>query len=112
MLPTRHEINMILREHPLIMLRERVKRAFVVGSLATGTQRPDSDIDILLQVTPKRGYTAAELAEKYRQKLRQYFVTHDIKGKADWVHPQWDGRRVDVWITYDEPDGTLPLVEL
>lgn len=116
--PTKAEIVSVLQAHPLIKLREKVKRAFLAGSFAKGTARPtgslegESDVDILLEVQPRRGWTAEQLEEKYRTLLRQYFVTYNIRGKADDVHPQWMGRRVDVYITYDASTETRPLKEL
>lgn len=104
--PTRDEIVAVLRRHPLIRLRESVREAFLVGSFAGGVSHPDSDIDILLEVDPHAGVSAAELEDSYRKRLQQYFVTHDIRGKRDDVHPQWLGRRVDLYFTY-APDAQL-----
>jgi predicted nucleotidyltransferase len=110
--PTRAEIVDVLREHPLIKLREKVKRAFVVGSFAKGEQNDQSDVDILLEVSPREGYTPKELEDKYRQALMQHFVKNDIRGKDDSQHPQWAGRRVDVYFTYDASEETRPKVLL
>lgn len=111
-LPSRNEVEGILREHPLVGLRERVKNIYVVGSYAKGNTHPESDLDVLLEVTPKKGYTAKELEDKYRRKLQQYFVTHDIWGKDDSVHPQWNGHRVDIYFTYDASTESRPKVLL
>lgn len=116
--PTQDEIVEVLRAHPLIRLRERVKRAFLVGSFAKGLARPrgsiegESDVDILLEVLPRRGFTASDLEEKYRTLLRQFFMARGIRGKADDVHPQWDGRRVDLYFTYDADSEPRPKVLL
>mgnify|MGYP001559555236 CR=1 FL=1 len=117
-LPTPQAIVQILRQHPLIRLKEKVKRVFLVGSFAKGTGRQrgspegESDVDVLLEVVPRRGFTAGELEEYYRQRLRSYFMQNNIRGKADEVHPQWDGRRVDVYFTYDANTETRPKVLL
>jgi predicted nucleotidyltransferase len=107
--PTQAEIVSILKLHPYIRLREKVSRAFLVGSQVTGnTRKPDegsSDVDILLEVEPKPGFTSAELEEYYRQPLREYFVRNNIRGVNDSVHPQWYGLRVDVYFTYDASIG-------
>lgn len=103
------EIVEVLRQHPLVKLREKVKRAFVIGSFAAGQPNDESDVDILLEVAPRAGYTAAELEDHYRQALRQHFMHHDIRGKCDSVHPQWVGRRVDVYMTYDASTETRPM---
>lgn len=116
--PTAAEIVSVLRAHPLIKLKERPKRVFIVGSFAKGQARArghlegDSDLDVLLEVRAKKGVAPAELEEAYRQKLRAYFVKHDIRGKADEIHPQWDGRRIDVYFTYDADAEPRPKVQL
>lgn len=87
-------------------------RAYLVGSFATGTQNADSDVDILLEVQERQGVPALELEDSYRHALRQYFVTHNIRGKDDGVHPQWCGRRVDVYMTYDASQECRPKILL
>lgn len=99
--PSQVEILSVLRKHKLIKLKEDVKAAYLVGSFCTGKNHPDSDVDILLEVTNRHGLSTQELEDKYRQALRQHFVTHKIEGKCDSVHPQWTGRRVDLYFTYD-----------
>ena len=115
--PTQTEIEAVLRTHKLIRLKEKVIKAYLVGSFAKeslgiGSTRPDSDVDILLEVPLREGTTSAELEDAYRGPLRQYFVTHNIRGKNDAVHPQWQGRRVDLYFTYDASVETRPKIEL
>lgn len=111
-LPSQADIVDVLRRHRLIKLKESVKRAFVVGSFARGCPHLDSDVDVLLEVEPVEGVGAGELEAAYRRPLQQYFVTHDIRGKCDEVHPQWCGRRVDVYFTYDAAAEPRPKLEL
>jgi len=111
-MPTQKEIVQVLRDHHLIRLREKVTRAFLIGSFASGRQNSESDVDILLEVKPKKGYSDTELTDIYRNALRQYFVTHNIREKMDSVHPQWCGRRVDLYLTYDADVETRPKLEL
>jgi predicted nucleotidyltransferase/GGDEF domain-containing protein len=112
-LPSTGEIVNELRSHPLIKLKEKPKRVFVVGSFAKGAQNADSDIDVLLEVRPKAdGTSELELADQYRRRLQQHFMRNNIKGKDDSVHPQWNGRRIDVYFTYDADKETRPKVEL
>lgn len=111
-LPTQSEIVEVLRRHPLLKLREPVKCAFVVGSFAKGTQNDESDVDVLLEVPPHEGFEVPELEEHYRRLLREHFMRHNIRGKDDSVHPQWCGRRVDVYFTYDASLETRPKVLL
>jgi len=106
--PSKPEIVEVLRRHPLIRLREDVLNAYLVGSFCTGNQNPQSDVDVLLEVAPRKDLSAADLEERYRQPLRQYFVTNNIRGKDDSIHPQWCGRRVDVYFTYDASEETRP----
>jgi predicted nucleotidyltransferase len=113
-LPTQSELVELLRRHPLIKLREPVTKAFVVGSFARGTQNEHSDVDVLLEVRPRSGQATPipQLEEQYRQALRQYFVRNDIRGRCDEAHPQWCGRRVDIYLTYDAEAETRPKVRL
>ena len=111
-LPTQQDIVRVLSRHPLVKLRETVLRAFVVGSFAKDAQNEDSDVDVLLEVATREGETSAELEDHYRRLLRAHFVKHDIRGKDDGVHPQWCGRRVDVYITYNADLESRPKVAL
>jgi predicted nucleotidyltransferase len=111
-LPTQQDIVQVLTRHPLVKLREKVLRAFVVGSFAKGAQNEESDVDVLLEVAARAGETSAELEDHYRRLLRAHFVKHDIRGKDDSVHPQWCGRRVDLYITYDADLESRPKVAL
>lgn len=110
--PSFQEVERVVREHPLIKFKEEIKRIFVVGSFAKGTQKESSDVDILLEIPPVADRTAAEVAEHYRTGLRDYFVRNNIRGTADEVHPQLMGRRADLYITYDAGQDTLPKVEI
>lgn len=115
--PTQEEILEILRKHPLVGLKEDVQRAFLVGSFAKealglGSTRPQSDVDILLEVTQRQGETESDITDRYRKKLMAHFMKHDIRGKKDAVHPQWLQRRVDLYITYDASCNPLPMVQL
>lgn len=112
-LPTQKQIVAILRAHKLVKLREKVKRAFLVGSFSKGLQHADSDVDILLEVEPSSEFPdALKLEDWYRRLLRQYFVKNQIRGKMDSVHPQWDGRRVDLYFTYDADTERRPKIQL
>jgi predicted nucleotidyltransferase len=101
MFPTKKELVRILRNHPLIKLKGKVKRAFVIGSFAKGTQNEESDIDVLLEVFPVAGFTEDELTQYYRRSLQNYFMKHNLHGKHDEIHPQWNNRRIDLYLTYD-----------
>ena len=110
--PTVTELTNILRNHPLVKNIGRVKRGFVVGSFAKGTQNPNSDIDVLLEIAPIKGTTAEEWAESRRNQIRKYFMQNNITGINDSIHPRWNGRRIDIYFTYDASTETRPKVEL
>jgi predicted nucleotidyltransferase len=93
------------------MLKEKPLRVFLVGSFASGRQHQESDIDILLEVR-KRSYSSDQLEEKYRTKIKSYFMKNNIREKNDSIHPQIRGRRVDVYFTYDADLETRPKIQL
>lgn len=105
-------ILQILRRHPLVKFDRPVSRVFVVGSMATGAYRDDSDIDVMLEIAPVYGSSPEQVAETYRTKLRNYFVRHSIRGKCDEVHPQLLGRRCDLYLTYNADEDVLPKIEI
>ena len=118
--PSTEEIVEILRNHQLIRLRERVKRGFLVGSFAKehmgiGATHSESDVDILLEIEPnprKKGMSDVDLEDSYRHALRRYFMKNNIRGKDDSVHPQWCGRRVDLYLTFDADKEARPKLTL
>lgn len=96
----RNAILKALRKHPLVRFRHIPKRVFIVGSFANGNHGDHSDIDVLIEI--KRGkMPEPELEESYRNRIRNYFVKHNIRGKRDDLHPQYNGRRIDLYVTYD-----------
>lgn len=111
-LPSKHAIRRIIAEHALVGFKGSVKRAFLVGSFAAGNPHPQSDVDILFEVSTRKGLSAEELTEKYREPLRKHFLVNNIRGKADHLHPQWCGRRVDLYFTYNAQEDTRPRIKL
>lgn len=112
LIPTLTELVAILKSHPLIQLRHKPKQAFVVGSFAKGSQGEHSDLDILFEIRKNSTFTAEEIEDSYRRLLRQYFVQHNIQGKADHIHPQWCERRIDLYFTFDADQETRPKMLL
>ena len=110
--PTTSEIVGTLKNHPLVKNIGRVKDAYVVGSFSTGKQNPQSDIDVLLEIYPIKNISAEEFEEKKRDRLRNYFVKNNITGIQDSIHPQWNGRRIDIYFTYDASTETRPKIKL
>jgi hypothetical protein len=39
-------------------------------------------------------------------------MQNNIQGKADHIHPQWNGRRIDIYFTYDASTETRPKIKL
>ena len=101
-LPTLSELGDILRKHPLTPNPGKLLDGFLVGSFAAQKAGDHSDVDVLFRVAPKAGMTAEDYTEFYRRPLRAWFMCHDIRGKCDKIHPQWEGRRLDIYFTYDE----------
>lgn len=110
--PSVQEIVTVLRTHPLIKLREPVARAFIVGSFAKGMQTERSDVDVLLEVSKKSDETEEQMEWRYRAALQRHFMQNNIRGVADHVHPQWSGRRVDMYFTFDADAERRPKIEL
>ena len=99
--PTQSEITEIVRTHPLLGFKGVIKNAYIVGSFAKGTAVKDSDIDILLEVDKQGKYAADEITDLQHDKIKQYFINHDLHGLNDNVHPQWEGHRLDFYYTYE-----------
>lgn len=59
--PTQLGIVEVLLRHRLVKLRESVECAFGVGNFAKGCQNNESDVDVLLEVTPRDRLDAPEL---------------------------------------------------
>jgi predicted nucleotidyltransferase len=101
-----------LRNHPLVKNIGKVKNAYIIGSFAENKQNEYSDLDVLIEIQPIKNYTATEFTEKKRNLIRVYFVKHNIWGPDDSVHPQWNGRRIDIYFTYDASKETRPKILL
>ena len=108
---SKSEILKILSEHPLVQLKEKPLRVFVVGSFVKGTPRQDSDIDVMIEVKSK-AISENALTDKYRDKIRKHFIKNKIMTKADEVHPNYKGRRIDLYLTYNADQATEHKIEL
>ncbi|MBI2171495.1 MAG: nucleotidyltransferase domain-containing protein [Chloroflexi bacterium] len=69
-------------------VRKSVLAAYIVGSEARGTARPNSDLDIAVVITPVRGKTPLQFSDYYHQ--RQAHL------------PEWNGRNVDFQFFYPD----------
>ncbi len=107
-LPTKQEILNALKTHPLVKLNVKPSQVFVIGSFASDKQQDHSDLDVLLEVPGD----AEMLQQSYRRKIQKYFMDHNLTGVHDEVHPQWNGRRIDVYFTNNADAETRPKVKL
>jgi len=67
---TREEIlNLLVQNKLELENRFKVRRLALFGSYARGDQRPDSDVDILVDIDPSVGLEFVTLAEQIEQLL-------------------------------------------
>jgi predicted nucleotidyltransferase len=105
MLPSKQDVITIFARHPAVQFRYPVCRAFLVGSFARGEQRPDSDLDILLEVGPVGAFSEEELTDIYRERLeRARYSRRPV--------PLWNGRPLDIYVTYDADADSRAKIEL
>jgi predicted nucleotidyltransferase len=73
----------------------RITNAFVVGSVARGRAKADSDLDIAVIIERRDGRphskSALKVSEEFHQRYRNY----------DYV-PKWNGRYVDFQFFYQD----------
>ena len=60
----------------------KVLNAYIVGSEAKGTAKPESDLDIAVIIPPVRGKTAMEITEHYHGKYRTEADKPHINGRV------------------------------
>lgn len=83
-----------LRNNVVSRVPYKVWSAYVVGSEALGTARPDSDLDIAVVIPSSARVSALKRTERYQAKFT------DEAQKATWA-----GRRVDIQFFYaDDPE--------
>jgi hypothetical protein len=71
MFMTKEEILKILaKDKPQLQKQFKVSKMALFGSWARGDQRPDSDIDIFVEVDPSIGLEFVTLAEKLEKSLK------------------------------------------
>lgn len=105
-LPEKKHILNILKLHPLVQLKHKPKKVFLVGSFAANKQHKKSDIDIMMIVPGNKNLT-----DQYRKKIADYFVKNKIS-VADHLHPNYEGRRIDLYFSNTTDGDTLPKIEL
>ena len=58
---TREEVIGAIRQHAPAIKAEGVTKLAIFGSRARGDNRPDSDIDVLIEVEPERAFSILNL---------------------------------------------------
>jgi uncharacterized protein len=62
-LAERERVLRTIREHEAALRRLGVAKLWLFGSLARGDARPDSDVDVLINVVPGRRFSLLDVAE-------------------------------------------------
>jgi len=83
--PSKQWIVSCLRNSIISPIRLKLIDAYIVGSEAKGTSKPNSDLDVALVVHAIRGKTSLQKTMQYHSKF------YDDKFK-----PRWNGRIVDI----------------
>lgn len=112
--PTLEDVRGIV-SHPLVNYRSSVLGAHLVGSFAAGKAHEHSDVDLLVHVPEQPGFADDEsLTEYMRSRLRQYVVQNDLRTPQEChpYHPQWQGRRVDLYFTSKPGHDERPAIPL
>jgi len=92
--PTLAWLRSALRNNLVAPVRRPILAAYVVGSEAKGTARPDSDLDIAVVIPRVQGKTALQITEEWHSRF---------SSQQFWPH--WNGRPVDVQFFYeDDPE--------
>lgn len=103
LLPSVRWVRSALRHNLVARARYQILAAYIVGSVAKRTARPDSDLDIAVIIPPVRGRSTLQITERYHAKFED-----------DRCKPRWHGRVVDVQFFYeDDPElQTYSRIEL
>lgn len=62
---TKEEVLRILHEHEAELYAQGVKALYLFGSVARGDQRPDSDVDLLVEFSVPTGYFGLFRLQEY-----------------------------------------------
>lgn len=88
-LPELKHVRAMLRQNPHVSCREKVLEAYIIGSVAKGTNHKDSDLDIAIIIQAKARKSALKFTEQYHAK----FTCESQKKK-------WAGLTVDFQFFY------------
>jgi predicted nucleotidyltransferase len=103
-LPTLNWVKSKLRNNVTFRVREKVLAAYVIGSIAKGTAKANSDLDIALVIPAKRRVSALRLSEHFHLKM----------ALTDGIYPMFLGRRVDFQFFFPDDAilATYPAIKL
>ena len=103
-LPTLNWVKSKLRNNVTFRVREKVLAAYVIGSVARGTARANSDLDIALVIPSKRRISALRLSERFHLKM----------ALTGGIYPTFLGRRVDFQFFFPDAGilATYPAIKL
>ncbi len=103
-LPTLNWVKSKLRNNVTFRVREKVLAAYVIGSVARGTARANSDLDIALVIPSKRRISALRLSERFHLKM----------ALTGGIYPTFLGRRVDFQFFFPDAEilATYPAIKL
>lgn len=87
-IPTLNWVKRQLKQSVVPFYGEILK-AYVVGSVARRTARPDSDLDIAVIIKPQRKLSSLKFTERYHARI-----------KFESWKPKFGGRRVDFQFFY------------
>lgn len=82
-------VKSLLRNNNGRRYRGIIIQAFIVGSVAKGTAKPESDLDIALVIPAIRGKNSLRYSEEFHQRYRN-----------DFCYPKHAGRKVDFQFFY------------
>lgn len=92
-LPKLSDVRHFLRYNPYVSYRTKVLDAFIIGSVAKGTDHKDSDIDIAVIIPAKARKSALKVTEHYHARFT-----------CDSQKSHWNGKQVDIQFFYpDDP---------
>lgn len=88
-MPKMKDVRSMLRYNPVASVRDKVLEAYIVGSVAKGTNGNESDLDIAVIIPAKKAVSDYKFTDRYHQKFMQ-----------DSHKPNWQGMRVDFQFYY------------
>lgn len=88
-----HVLRVLTHERPSLERRFRVRRLALFGSYARGDYRPDSDVDVLVDVDPSIGLDFVTLAETLEHALG---LPVDLVSRRALDAKHWEAIAADV----------------